>query len=261
MTKDLNDDTDEKQPRGILTGVIFLIMGLLTAALMAFIIWKNADNEEFFYITTTVNGISSREYNPAFVIGMLSFGFVFALAFIILGIYMIKKRLLSIQIILGAEVKMNAKTHKIEAVEYGTNAYGKKPSLIIPRIFISVGMVLFMIFAIFLIWDRISIKSLVKTEASVLRTYKINVDNSTILGIGSVYYADVGYLVNDEKIQSRLTVSMFFNKKNVTIYYNPVNPLQCRRNEEYLFVYMIMFISSWFFIVVGGLLGVLFKRG
>ena len=255
MSKDFNEEANENRPKTVFTGVVLFIIGVLTAALMAFIIWKNAGNEEFFYITTTVNGISSREYNPAFVIGMLAFGFVFAIVFIILGLYMIKNRLASIQISIGADINIDTKTNKIEVTEYGN----KSPSML-SGIFITIGMILFIICAAFFIWDRISIKSLVKTEASVVRIYKINYDAPAQLKISNSYYADIEYRAQGEKIQSRLTVSMFFKKTHVTIYYDPSNPLICRRNGEYIFIYVILLAGFWGFTFVGGILRLLRKR-
>ncbi|MCR5621466.1 MAG: DUF3592 domain-containing protein [Treponema sp.] len=101
------DVKNGREPRGIRVGVIFLLIGLFSAAIPIRLIQLKDDSVDFFEVTTTVNGITTTEHNPFFVIAMLAFCFLFAAAFIILGIVMIRKKSLGFSVEAGASVEVD----------------------------------------------------------------------------------------------------------------------------------------------------------
>ena len=71
-------------------GYIFLLLGLVAFACFTYTFFDNKDNEDFFYLTNTVNGVSSYEYCPKTVIGMFIGGLLVSLLFAWLGIKLIR---------------------------------------------------------------------------------------------------------------------------------------------------------------------------
>lgn len=119
------------------------------------------------------------------------------------------------------------------------------------KLFSIIGALVIAIGVALLIWDRTSILSLTETEATVIRTYHESHQKSNSIHSYTVYYADILYEANEQQYQSRLTVSMFFNKSTVSIYCDPENPLDCRMNNEFIMWYIVLFTVGVSFIVVG----------
>ena len=230
---------------GIRVGVMFLLIGLFSAAIPIFIILTRSGDESFFYVTTVTNGISSTKYSPISVIAMLAFSFLFAITFIVLGIVMIKKRSLGFSVEIGGSAELDTRGNVLKTETYGTH-----PSLL-PRIYIAIGSLMLVAGMSLLAWDRISLKSLVKTEAAVSSTYSTS--SSSHGGTRRTYYADIEYILNRTKYKSRVTVSSFFNKIEVTVYVDPKDPYICRLNNEYLIFYLVLLGGGLLFLC-GGLL-------
>ena len=71
-------------------GLVFLLIGIFSFAIPSYYIYAKGGTDDFYIVTSNVNGIETTEYNPAFVIGMLVFCYLFAAAFIIGGMMMMK---------------------------------------------------------------------------------------------------------------------------------------------------------------------------
>ena len=214
---------------------------------MAFVIYSNAGSDDFYYITSTINGIQTTEYNPGFVIGMLAFGFLFALAFIIVGIIMIMRNISSVEKYSYTSIT-NDNTTKF-AIEVGDGSHT------LHKIFIIIGITLLAIGGGLLAWEQTSLHSLIKTEATVTETYRIQ-SGKFGMHTSNVNYAVIQYNINGQRYQSRITVSEFFSESNVTVYCNPQNPLICRTSDDFMAWYIILFTLGGMFAFVG----ILIKR-
>ena len=105
--------------------MFFLLMGIISAVILTCVLYAKYDSEDFFYITSYENGIKTTEYSPGFVIGMFVFMYVFAAAFIWLGIYMIRKGRETIVMSLGEVMVIEKDQHKDEhAVGHATERPG-----------------------------------------------------------------------------------------------------------------------------------------
>lgn len=52
--------------------LFFLFVGLVSTIVMAIVIFNGVDSDDFFYINQTVDGVTSREYQPGIVILLLT---------------------------------------------------------------------------------------------------------------------------------------------------------------------------------------------
>ena len=52
-------------------GLVFLLIGIFSLAIPSYYIYAKGGTDDFYIVTSNVNGIETTEYNPAFVIGML----------------------------------------------------------------------------------------------------------------------------------------------------------------------------------------------
>lgn len=234
----------EQRPEGSVTGWVFLLIGIVSAAIVFFVIYTQAGSDHFFYVASTVNGITTLEYNPFFVIAMLAFGTLFAIAFIVIGIIMIRKKINRYQWTGDIEIS-------IEPGERGYRISGRRTasSSAMPRVSIIIGLLLLAIGGSLLAWDRISLQSLVKVQATVTRLHSASSRSSG----GRIYYADIQYRLKGHDYQSRITVTSFFRSKQVTVYCNPQRPTQCRLDLEYLPWYIVLFPCGLIF-TFGGLI-------
>ena len=256
------------------TGVFFLLMGIVSAVILTWVLYAKYDSEDFFYITSYENGIKTTEYSPGFVIGMFVFMYVFAAAFIWLGIYMIRKGRESIVMSLGEVMVIEKDQHKDEhAVGHATERPGdnihsasfryssvvsggqrtviehgnKNVTILMSRLFTGIGALVIAIGITMLVWDRTSLQSLIKTEADVVSIYT---HRGTYQKRSKTYYAKIKYDIDGKHYVSRVTVSAFFHDSHVTVYCDPANPLICRTNNEYLFWYIILFSVGIGFVVI-----------
>jgi|GEM_PF-1448499 len=223
------DTARGKEPKGIRVGVIFILIGLFSAAIPIRILQLKDGSRDFFYITTTANGIQTSEYNPIFSIAMLAFCFLFALAFIILGIVMIQKKSLSFSVEAEISAEMDENGNVTGISSSGSSA------AVLPKVFAAVGLLLLTIGVGLLAYDRSSLKSLIRTEAAVTGTYTQGTKKHR------TYYASIKYRVDGQDYQSQITVSPFFNKFHVTVWCRPDNPLVCRTKLEFLIFYIVLF--------------------
>lgn len=240
------DEARGKEPKGIRVAVIFLLIGLVSAAIpICFIVLKGG-SEDFFTVTSTVNGIQTTERNPVLVIAMLAFCFLFALAFIILGIVMIKKKSLGFSVSAGASLRTDRQGN-VTRLSHS----GGKGDFVLPRVFVAVGLLLLVIGGSLLAYDRISLKSLIETEAEVIGTHSSSHSPRTGRKTGRTYYADIEYMLDGELYQSQITVSSFFSKTHVTVWCRPDNPLICRTQTDFLLFYIVLFGAGSMFFAVG----------
>lgn len=238
------DEARGKEPKGIRVGVIFLLIGLFSAAIPIRILQLKGGSEDFFTVTSTVNGIQTTEQNPFLVIAMLAFCFIFALAFIILGIVMIRKRSLGFSF--GASVEADADTQgNVTHLSHS----GGHDDLVLPRVFIAIGLFLLVIGGSLLAYDRISLKSRIQTEAEVIGTHSRS--HSSGGKTSRTYYADIEYMLDGELYRSQITVSAFFSKSRVTVWCKPDNPMICRTKTEFLLFYIVLFGAGSMFFAVG----------
>lgn len=241
----INKDEEEgKESRGIRVGVVFLLIGLFPAAIPVAAIKLKGGSEDFFTVTSTVNGIQTTEQNPFFVIAMLAFSFIFALAFIIIGIVMIRKRSLGFSF--GTSVEAEADTQgNVTHLSHS----GNTGDLVLPRVFMAIGLLLLVIGGSLLAYDRISLKSRIQTEAEVISTYSRS--HSSGGKTSRTYYAAIEYMLDGELYQSQITVSAFFSKSRLTVWCKPDNPLICRTQTEFLLFYIVLFGTGSMFFAVG----------
>lgn len=241
----INKDEEEgKDSSGIRVGVVFLLTGLFSAAIPVAAIKLKGGSEDFFTVTSTVNGIQTTEQNPFLVIAMLAFCFIFALAFIILGIVMIRKRSLGFTV--GASIEAEADTQgNVTHLSHS----GGTGDLVLPRVFIAIGLFLLVIGGSLLAYDRISLKSRIQTEAEVIGTHSRS--HSSGGKTSRTYYADIEYMLDGELYRSQITVSAFFSKSRVTVWCKPDNPMICRTKTEFLLFYIVLFGAGSMFFAVG----------
>lgn len=275
-------NTTPEKGGGIGMGVLFLLIGLFSAALSIGFVYVKAGSDDFFYITSTVNGIRTTEYSPGFVIGMLIFCFLFSAAFIGLGIYMMRNRFGGGAWTSGVKVTIKqpynkdekavgqAKERADDSVRVDTYGnvkltfngrrswlrrwWGEQDENPIPRIFVCLGSLVIVIGIALLVYDRVSLQSLIQTEARVTNTYCIS-RTKMHGGITRTYYAKVEYMIGDQPYKSQITVSKFFSKSNVTIYCDPRNPIICRTNDEFLVWYIVLFSVGGLFTFGGVFIG------
>lgn len=240
------DEARGEKPKGIRVGVIFLLIGLFSAAIPIRILQLEAGSGDFFSVTVTGNGIQTTEYNPVFVIAMLAFCFLFALAFIILGIVMIKKKSLGFSVSAGASLRTDRQGN-VTRLSHS----GGKGDFVLPKVFVAVGLLLLVIGGSLLAYDRISLKSLIETEAEVIGTHSSSHSPRTGRKTGRTYYADIEYMLDGELYRSQITVSSFFSKTHVTVWCRPDNPLICRTKTEFLLFYIVLFGAGSMFFAVG----------
>lgn len=229
------DESKGKEAKGIRVGVIFLLIGLFSLAI------------PLYAIKDKLAGGSSNpvDYNPVFSIAMLAFCFIFAFTFIILGIVMIKKKSLGMSIGADFSAELDGQMNVRDSGDLGDSGVANSASggsaFTLSRIFAAIGLVLVIIGGCILAYDRISIKSLVRTEALVTGTRCVSGGKSRS------YYADLEYTVDGQPYQSQISVSSFFNKSNVTVWCKPDNPVVCRAKNEFILFYIILFGMGGFF--------------
>lgn len=241
----INKDEEEgKESRGIRVGVVFLLIGLFSAAIPVAAIKLKGGSEDFFTVTSTVNGIQTTEQNPFFVIAMLAFCFIFALAFIILGIVMIRKKSLGFSLETDAELEIDRQENVTQL-----SRSGSKDDHVLPRVFMAIGLLLLVIGGSLLAYDRISLRSRIQTEADVIGTHTRS--HSSGGKTSRTYYADIEYMLDGELYRSQITVSAFFSKSHVTVWCKPDNPLICRTKTEFLLFYIVLFGTGSMFFAVG----------
>lgn len=228
-------DNEAQEGRGISTGLTFLAIGIFSAMIPTYFICTEGGNDDFFYVTSTVNGVTTTEYNPWGTIGVLIFCYLFALTFIILGIYMAKNKKLAIQISVGGSFETDSDSPSLIRAE------NPRQAKLLPKIFISIGLLILLIGGGLLIWDRVSLQSLIKTEAIVTEKHHVSPSRQRSSSTGSTYYAKLEYEIEGKYYKSQITTSMFFHDSQVTVYCDPQNPIKCRTNDEYLIWYLILF--------------------
>ncbi len=129
-----------------------------------------------------------------------------------------------------ASTELNKWAHMIDMTYSDGSA---DPTL--PRVFLALGILCIVIGSGFLTYDRISIKSMQRTEATVIGTH------STGSRKGRTYYADIAYSLDWQDYQNKITVSSFFSKTRVTVWCRPDKPQICRTQTEFLLFYIILF--------------------
>ena len=245
------DEAEGKESSGIRVGVVFLLIGLFSAAIPVAAIKLKGGSEDFFTVTSTVNGIRTTEQNPFFVIAMLAFCFIFALAFIILGIVMIRKKSLGFSVSASTEasVELDEQGQVTGITAHSSHAGGTEHDFTLPKVFAALGMLLLLIGGSLLAYDRISLRSRIQTEAEVIGTHTRS--HSSGGKTSRTYYADIEYMLDGELYRSQITVSAFFSKSRVTVWCKPDNPLICRTKTEFLLFYIILFGAGSMFFAVG----------
>ncbi|MBP5465890.1 MAG: DUF3592 domain-containing protein, partial [Treponema sp.] len=182
------DEAEGKEPRGIRVGVVFLLIGLFSAAIPVIAIKLKGGSEDFFTVTSTVNGIRTTEQNPFFVIAMLAFCFIFALAFIIVGIVMIRKKSLGFSLEAEVELEMDRQGNVTQL-----SRSGSRDDRVLPRVFMVIGLLLLVIGGSLLAYDRISLRSRIQTEADVIGTHSRSYSSGG--KTSRTYYADIDYVL------------------------------------------------------------------
>lgn len=237
-----NDSAQSSSKKGgIGTGVIFLIIGLVSAAIPVVL---SLDTEDL------------TQSDTLFLYGASA---LFAIPFIIGGIIMIRKRYQGGTIMIGGIAESGEKgfsgtfrsKETVVAGKHTKRLYVGDTAKSFLKIFGILGALLIAIGGGLLVWDRTSLQSLSRVEATVLRTYSESHSYSNSVKSYTVYFADVSYMLDGQEYKSRLTVSMFFNKSTVSIYCDPENPLDCRMNNEFIMWYIVLFSVGVSFIVVG----------
>ncbi|MBQ3676560.1 MAG: hypothetical protein II926_04250 [Bacteroidales bacterium] len=252
--------TDEKT-----MSFFFLFFGLASAIAMAVVIYNGIGSDDFFYVNETVNGVTSREYRPATVIFLLIFWGLATAAFFFAGYKIMPRRRrfatpsYSLNSTLFDNENDSAQSSSgtfrsketVVAGKHTKRLYVGDTAKSFLKIFGILGALLIAIGGGLLVWDRTSLQSLSRLEATVLRTYSESHSYSNSVKSYTVYFADVSYMLDGQEYKSRLTVSMFFNKSTVSIYCDPENPLDCRMNNEFIMWYIVLFTVGVSFIVVG----------
>ena len=220
-------------------GLVFLLIGIFSFAIPSYYIYAKGGTDDFYIVTSNVNGIETTEYNPAFVIGMLVFCYLFAIGFIVGGIYIIRKDIKSSYV--SVESRYDHRTFRTHS-----------QTDILPKIFIGLGALLIFIGLSLLAWDKCSISSLTKTEATVLKTYSTTTHNvSARRSTSRHYYAVIRYEIEGKEYTSKISVSEFFSDYEVTVYCDPANPLICRTANDFLLFYIVLFSVGAGFTFVG----------
>lgn len=185
-------------------GLVFLLIGIFSFAIPSYYIYAKGGTGDFYIVTSNVNGIETTEYNPAFVIGMLAFCYLFAIGFIVGDIYIIRKDIKSSYV--SVESRYDHRTFRTHS-----------QTDILPKIFIGLGALLIIIGLSLLAWDKCSISSLTKTEATVLKTYSTTTHNvSARRSTSRHYYAVIRYEIEGKEYTSKISVSEFFSDYEVT---------------------------------------------
>ena len=227
------------------TGFIFLLIGVVSFAIPTYFIYSYGGDDDFYYVTTTVNGIQTVEYNPVFVIAGMVFCYLFALAFLGLGIYMMRKK--------GSWCTSSTTVVMIDTFPSGSSHRPTKEEVrqasFLPKVLIIIGSILILIGGSLLIWDRTSIKNYIKTEANVLGVSRKAVHSGS--KSSTSYYAKLEYEVEGKRYQSQIFVSSFFNDTQVTVYCDPSNPIRCRTKGEYTLWYIVLFACGGMFTLGG----------
>jgi len=252
--------TDEKT-----MSFFFLFFGLASAIAMAIVIYNGIGSDDFFYVNETVNGVTSREYRPATVIFLLIFWGVATAAFFFAGYKLMPRRRKSATH--SYSLNSTLFDNENDSAQSSSGTFRSKETVVAGKhtkrlyvgdtaksflkIFGILGALLIAIGGGLLVWDRTSLQSLSRVEATVLRTYSESHSYSNSVKSYTVYFADVSYMLDGQEYKSRLTVSMFFNKSTVSIYCDPENPLDCRMNNEFIMWYIVLFTVGVSFIVVG----------
>ncbi|MBO4805518.1 MAG: DUF3592 domain-containing protein [Paludibacteraceae bacterium] len=227
------------------TGFIFLMIGVVSFAIPTYFLFEKGGDDDFYYVTTTVNGIQTVDYNPGFVIAMFIFCYLFAIAFLILGIYMMRKKgswATSSTTVVLIDTSPSGRSHRPTTEE-------KRQASFLPKLSIIIGSVLILIGGSLLYWDRTSIKTYIKTEAKVLGVVRKQVHSGS--KSSNSYYAKLEYEVEGKRYQSQISVSSFFNDEQITVYCNPSNPIRCRTNTEYVLWYIVLFLCGGMFLFGG----------
>ena len=219
------ESREENNSGNTMLGLIFLLIGIGSALIPTFYIYTKGGSDDFFYVTTTENNITTTEYSPAFVIGMLVFCYLFVAAFIIGGMMMMK--------IIGKKFGI-----------WISGILGFRESNdedILPKVFIRIGLLLLIIGGGLLTWDITSRQSMIKTEATVVKTY-----SSWIRSKGSSKkvkhnFAILKYQIDGKEYMSQVTVSEFFYDSQVIVYCDRNNPIRCRMGNDFLLWYIILF--------------------
>lgn len=238
-------------------GEIFLVLGLASAIAMSFVIYNGIGSDDFFYVTQTVDGVTLREYHPEVVILLLTVWGLATAIFLATGFrFLVPKRekyTYSLHSTLFDPEKepTNITVTKQVPKKLSKRVFPDNPADFFLKLFSIIGVSIIAIGVALLIWDRTSILSLSETEATVIRTYHESHQKSNSIHSYTVYYADILYEAEGQQYQSRLTVSMFFNKSTVTIYYSPENPLDCRMDNEFIVWYIVLFSIGLFFLGTG----------
>ncbi|MBR4497395.1 MAG: hypothetical protein IKP08_01810 [Bacteroidales bacterium] len=252
--------TDEKT-----MSFFFLFFGLASAIAMAIVIYNGIGSDDFFYVNETVNGVTSREYRPATVIFLLIFWGLATAAFFFAGYKLMPRRRKSATH--SYSLNSTLFDNENDSAQSSSGTFRSKETVVAGKhtkrlhvgdtaksflkIFGILGALLIAIGGGLLVWDRTSLQSLSRVEATVLRTYSESHSYSNSVKSYTVYFADVSYMFDGQEYKNRLTVSMFFNKSTVSIYCDPENPLDCRMNNEFIMWYIVLFTVGVSFIVVG----------
>ena len=217
-------------------GTILFVTGLVSLVVMAILISTSIGDEDFFYVTKRVHGVTTYEYSPRLVIGMLILWGLTSALFVGVGLYLAKNKKKGMPFYLGGSLEIDS----------DSTIFNSAPKIqlakLLPKVFISIGALCLLIGGGLLVWDRISLLSLIETEAIVTERYHV-IPRSSRQGSSSktTYYAKLEYEINGKYYKSQITTSMFFHDSQITVYCNPQNPVKCRTNDEYMLWYLILF--------------------